>query len=79
MTICGACKRLRNEVTSRLRRQKRDYFLLLLSQHKVNPKEFRKTLRFALQSKKQTANINKLVLENKELTEPKLIVNSINS
>ena len=72
-------RRLRNEVTSRLRRQKRDYFLLHLNQHKVNPKEFWKILRFALQSKKQTANINKLVLGNKELTEPKLIVNSLNS
>ena len=72
-------RRLRNEVTSRLRRQKRNYFLLHLNQHKVNPKEFWKILRFALQSKKQTANINKLVLGNKELTEPKLIVNSLNS
>lgn len=67
------------EVTSRLRRQKRDYFLLHLNQHKANPKEFWKTVRFALQSKKQTANINKLVVENKELTEPKLIANSLNS
>ena len=51
-------RRLRNEVTSRLRRQKRDYFLHHLNEHKANPKEFWKTLRLALQSKKQTANIN---------------------
>ena len=58
-------RRLRNEVTSRFRKQKRDYFLHHLNEHKANPKEFWKTLRLALQSKKQTANINKLVLKTK--------------
>ena len=72
-------RRLRNEVTSRLRRQKGDYFLHHLNEHKANPKVFWKTLRLALQSKKQTANINKLTVENKERTQPKLIVKSLNA
>ena len=72
-------KQLRNQVTSKLRKQRRDFFKHRLNEHRGNPKEFWKTLRFVLPKKNKSTCINELVVENNEIIDPKQITNAINS
>lgn len=57
-------KHLRNEVTSKLRKQRRDFFKSRLQEHRGNPKQFWKTLRLVLPGKTKVKSIEKPVTEN---------------
>ena len=70
-------KQLRNQITGRLRKLRR--FRHHLNEHRGNPKEFWKILRLVLPKKNKSTCIRKLVVNNKEMTDPKLIVNALNS
>jgi sarcosine oxidase/L-pipecolate oxidase len=72
-------KQLRNQVTSKLRKQRRDFFKHRLNEQRGNPKEFWKTLRLVLPKKNKSTCINDLVVENNEIIDPKQITNALNS
>jgi hypothetical protein len=61
------------------RKQRRDFSKHRLNEHRGNPKEFWKTLRLVLPKKNKSTCINKLVVENKEIIDPKQIANALNS
>lgn len=71
-------KQLRNRVTSCLQKQRMDYFKDHLTQNKGNPKNFWKTLKLVLPGKRKSSRIEKLVVKNSTLTEPKLIADGPN-
>lgn len=55
-----------------------DYFKDHLTQNKGNPKNFWKTLKLVLPGKWKSSRIEKLVVKNSTLTEPKLIADGPN-
>ena len=63
-------RQLRNQVTTKLRKQRRNYFKQHLEENKGNPKRFWKTLKLALPGKKKVNSVTKLMIDNKEITEP---------
>ena len=68
-----------NQVTSKLRKQCCDFFKHRLNEHRGNPKEFWKTMQLVLPKKNKLTCINNLVVENKEIIDPKQIANALNS
>ena len=72
-------KQLRNQITGKLRKLRREVFKHHPNEHRGNPKEFWKILRLVLPKKNKSTCIKKLVVNNKETTDPKLIVNALNS
>ena len=70
-------KQLRNQITGKLRKLRR--FRHHLNENRGNPKEFWKILRLVLPKKNKSTCIKKLVVNNKEMTDPKRIVNALNS
>ena len=70
-------KQLRNQITGKLRKLRR--FRHHLNEHRGNLKEFWKILRLVLPKKNKSTCIKKLVVNNKEMTDSKLIVNALNS
>lgn len=72
-------RHLRNEVTSKLRKQRRDFFKDRRQEHPGKPKHFWKTLRLVLPGKSKAKNIDKLVIGNEDVHDPKIIANKLNS
>ena len=71
-------RHLRNQVTSNLRKQRRNYFKQHLLEYKGNPKLFWRALKLVLPGKRKSTNIDKLVVDDKTFTEPKHIANALN-
>jgi hypothetical protein len=65
-------KRLRNCVTSRLRKAKSDIFQRKLDDCHGDPKAFWKLMKKVLPSKNRTTSIDKLVVDGVDIVEPKL-------
>ena len=57
-------RQLRNNITCKLRKQRRDFFKTRLQEHRGDPKQFWKTLKLVLPGKTKAKNIDKLVTEN---------------
>ena len=72
-------RQLRNQVTSKLRKQRRDYFNQHLLEHKGDPKSFWKVLKQVLPGKRKPCNVDKLIVNNKVLTNPKEIADTMNN
>ena len=71
-------KHLRNRVTSANRKARRNYFSNKLNENRSNPRAFWNILCSVLPSKSNRSVINKLVVNDKELTNKKDIANSLN-
>ena len=72
-------RQLRNQVTSKLRKQRRDYFNQHLLEHKGDPESFWKVLKQVLPGKRKPCNVDKLIVNNKVLTNPKEIADTMNN
>ena len=71
-------KRLRNCVTSRLRKAKSDFFQRKLDDYHGDTKVFGKLMKKILPSKNRTTNIDKLVVDGVDIVDPKDISDSLN-
>ncbi|CAB4043715.1 Hypothetical predicted protein, partial [Paramuricea clavata] len=71
-------KRLRNLVTSALRKKRRNYFSNKLNETRGNPKAFWDTLHLVYPGKSQQNVIEKLIVGGKELCDKQDIANSLN-
>ena len=75
----GIYKRLRNCVTSSMRKAKTDYFQRQLDDCTGDPKAFWKLMKKVLLSKNKSTKIDKLVVDGVDITDPKGISDSLNS
>ena len=75
----GVYKRLRNCVTSSMRKAKTDYFQRQLDDCTGDPKAFWKLMKKVLPSKNKSTKIDKLVVDGVDITNPKGISDSLNS
>ena len=71
-------KSLRNRVTAINRKARKNYFKNKLEENRSKPKAFWDTLRQVLPSKKNRFEIDKLVVDCKELIDKRDIANSVN-
>ena len=71
-------KRLRNCVTSRLRKAKSDFFKRKLDDCRHDPKTFWKLMKKIIPSKNRTTKIDKLVVDGVHIVDPKSISDSLN-
>jgi hypothetical protein len=71
-------KRLRNKVSEINRKARKDYFKNKLEENRGKPKAFLGTWRLVLPSKKNFNEIEKLVVDGKELSDKRNITNSLN-
>ena len=71
-------KRLRNCVTSRLRKAKSDFFQRKLDDYHGDPKAFWKLMKKILPSKNRTTNIDKFVVDGIDIVDHKDISDSLN-
>ena len=71
-------KRLRNCVTSRLRKAKSDFFQRKLDECHGDPKAFWKLMKKVLPSKNRTTKIDKLVVDGVDIVDPKDICDTLN-
>jgi hypothetical protein len=71
-------KRLRNCVTSRLRKAKSDFFQRKLDDCHGDPKASWKLMKKVFPSKNRTTNIDKLVVDGVDIVHPKDISDSLN-
>ena len=71
-------KRLRNLVTSALRKKRRNYFSNKLNETSGNPKAFWDTLHLVYPGKSKQNVIEKLIVDGKELCDKQDIANSLN-
>ncbi len=70
----------RNSVTSELRKSKKDYYGAFFEKHKSNIKETWKGIRDLINvSKKSDININKLIVDGKEIINPREMADSMNN
>ena len=75
----SAYKRLRNRVTSSLRKAKLDYFQRELDGSKGDPKSFWKLMKNVLPPNNQSTKVEKLVVDGVDITDSKGICDSLNS
>ena len=75
----SAYKRLRNRVTSGLRKAKLDYFQRELDGCKGDPKLFWKLMKNVLPPNNQSTKVEKLVVDGVDITGSKGICDSLNS
>ena len=73
------CRRLRNLINSSLRQAKKTYFAEKLEESRPNPSEFWKTLKHVLPNKNVNCDIDRLIVDDKEVTGHKDIADAINS
>ena len=71
-------KRLRNGVTSRLRKAKSGFFKRKLDDYRHDPKTFWKLMKKIIPSKNRTTRIDKLVVDGLHIVDPKSISDSLN-
>lgn len=74
----NAYKSLRNRVTAINRKARKNYFKNKLEENRSKPKAFWDTFRQVLPSKKNRIEIDKLVVDCKELIDKRDIANSLN-
>ena len=75
----SAYKRLRDRVTSSLRKAKLDYFQRELDGCKCDPKSFWKLMKNVLPPNNQSMKVEKLVVDGVDITDSKGICDSLNS
>ncbi|XP_068697711.1 uncharacterized protein [Montipora foliosa] len=71
-------RRLRNLINSSLRKAKKSYFEEKLEESRPNPSEFWKTLKQVLPNKNVNCDIDRLIVDDKEVTGHKDIADAIN-
>ena len=71
-------KRLRNCVTSRLRKAKSDFFKPKLDDCRHDPKTFSKLMKKIIPSKNRKTRIDKLVVDGVHIVDPKSNSDSLN-
>lgn len=71
-------KFLRNRVTKLNRKSRRDYFADKLEQNRAKPRAFWNILRQVLPSKRKHLEINKIVVDNEEVSDPSKIADALN-
>ena len=75
----NAYKKARNELNSLIKSAKARYYNDALNQCKKDPKAMWKTINQLTTKKSKTTNINELVIDQKVITEPEKIADSLNT
>ena len=71
-------RRLRNQVTSSNRKNRKAYFKNKLQENRANPKAYWNTLHQVLPSKDRSTKIEKLLIDGNQVTNKTAIANSLN-
>ena len=74
-----AYKRARNDLNRLIEKTKTEYFTSIINNTAKNPKEMWKTINRITNKKSKTTNITKIVVDDKVIEEPEVIVNTFNN
>ena len=74
-----AYKRARNDLNRLIEKTKTEYFTSIINNTAKNPKEMWKTINKITNKKSKTTNITKIVVDDKVIEEPEVIVNTFNN
>ena len=74
-----AYKRARNDLNRLIENTKTEYFTSIINNTAKNPNEMWKTINRITNKKSKTTNITKIVVDDKVIEEPEVIVNTFNN